>query len=101
MQQHFDKDIGLNELAKHVNMTAVSLSRFIKKRTGKTFIDSLNEIRIGHASRMLIDTTHSVSEICYQCGFMNLSNFNRIFKKKKGITPSEFRKNFAGTRTFI
>ncbi|WP_291913523.1 AraC family transcriptional regulator [Chitinophaga sp. CB10] len=101
MQQHFDKDIGLHELAKHVNMTPVSLSRFIKKRTGKTFIDSLNEIRIGHASRMLIDTTHSVSEICYQCGFMNLSNFNRIFKKKKGSTPSEFRRNFAGTRTFI
>lgn len=101
MQQHFDKDISLQDLANHVNMTTVSLSRFIKKRTGKTYIDSLNEIRIGHASRMLIDTTHSISEICYQCGFLNLSNFNRIFKKKKGSTPSEFRKNFSGTRTFI
>ncbi len=101
MQQYFDKEIRLEELADLVSMTPVSLSRFIKKRTGKTFIDSLNDIRVGHASRMLIDTTHSVSEICYQCGFTNLSNFNRIFRKKKACTPSEFRKNFAGMGTFI
>jgi AraC-like DNA-binding protein len=102
MNNNYDKQITLGEVARLVSMTEVSFSRFIKKRTGNTFIDSLNEIRLGHASRMLIDTTHSISEISYHCGFNNISNFNRIFKKKKTCTPKEFRENFAsGTRVFV
>ncbi|MEJ2883122.1 AraC family transcriptional regulator [Pedobacter sp. GR22-6] len=101
MNANFDKPITLKDLAKLVNMTEVSFSRFIKKRTGNTFIDSLNEIRLGHATRMLIETTHSVAEISYNCGFNNISNFNRLFKKKKHCTPKEFRENFSGTRVFI
>ena len=102
MNNNYDKPVTLGEVAKLVNMTEVSFSRFIKKRTGNTFIDSLNEIRLGHASRMLIDTTHSIAEISYNCGFNNISNFNRIFKKKKTCTPKEFRENFnSGTRVFI
>jgi AraC-like DNA-binding protein len=102
MNKNYDKSVSLGDVAKLVNMTDVSFSRFIKKRTGNTFIDSLNEIRLGHASRMLIDTTHSIAEISYNCGFNNISNFNRIFKKKKACTPKEFRENFnSGTRVFI
>jgi AraC-like DNA-binding protein len=102
MNHSYDKSITLGEVARLVSMTEVSFSRFIKKRTGNTFIDSLNEIRLGHASRMLIDTTHSIAEVSYNCGFNNISNFNRIFKKKKGCTPKEFRENFtSGTRVFI
>ena len=102
MNTNYDKSISLGEVARLVSMTEVSFSRFIKKRTGNTFIDSLNEIRLGHASRMLIDTTHSISEISYHCGFNNISNFNRIFKKKKTCTPKEFRENFtSGSRVFI
>jgi AraC-like DNA-binding protein len=94
MNSNYDKPITLGEVARLVSMTDVAFSRFMKKRTGNTFIDSLNEIRLGHASRMLIDTTHSISEISYHCGFNNISNFNRIFKKKKTCTPKEFRENF-------
>src|SRR5579872_2220653 len=102
MNGNYDKPITLGEVARLVSMTEVSFSRFIKKRTGNTFIDSLNEIRLGHASRLLIDTTHSIAEISYNCGFNNISNFNRIFKKKKTCTPKEFRENFnSGTRVFI
>ena len=101
MNANFNKPITLKDLSKLVSMTEVSFSRFIKKRTGNTFIDSLNEIRLGHATRMLIETTHSVSEISYKCGFNNISNFNRLFKKKKHCTPKEFRENFSGTRVFI
>jgi len=101
MNANFDKSITLKDLAKLVNMAEISFSRFIKKRTGNTFIDSLNEIRLGHATRMLIETTHSVAEISYNCGFNNISNFNRLFKKKKHCTPKEFRENFSGTRVFI
>lgn len=101
MNANFHKPIALKDLAKLVNMTEVSFSRFIKKRTGNTFIDSLNEIRLGHATRMLIETTHAVAEISYNCGFNNISNFNRFFKKKKNCTPKEFRESFSGTRVFI
>ena len=101
MQMNYDKEISLADLAHVVNMPEVSFSRFIKKRTGKTFIDSLNEIRLGHASRMLIDTTHTITEISYKCGFNNMSYFNRMFRRKNGCTPREFRQNYSGTRVFI
>ena len=102
LNQNFDKQVTLAEVARLAGMTEVSFSRFFKNRSGKTFIDSLNDIRLGHASRMLIDTTHSISEIAYNCGFNNISNFNRIFKKKKGCTPKEFKEGYsAGSRIFI
>jgi AraC-like DNA-binding protein len=84
-------------------MTEVALSRFFKARTGKTFVDTLNEVRLGHASRLLIDTTQSITEVAYKCGFNNMSNFNRLFKKKKVCTPKEFRDtyNSSGIRTFV
>jgi AraC-like DNA-binding protein len=102
MNQHFDRSIGLTDVSEIAGMTDVSFSRFFKKRTGVTFIDSLNEIRLGHATRMLIDTTHSVAEIAYKCGFNNISNFNRIFRKKKGCTPKEFKEEYSNNkRLFI
>ncbi|TDG37285.1 AraC family transcriptional regulator [Pedobacter changchengzhani] len=101
MNMHYGKQITLSEVAKIANMPETSFSRFMKKRTGNTFIDSLNEIRIGHSSRMLIDTTHTIGEIAYKCGFNNISNFNRTFKKKKDCTPKDFRESFTGTRIFI
>jgi len=101
INQNFDKSITLNEVARLANMSDAAFSRFFKQRTGNTFIDSLTEIRLGHASRMLIDTTQSVAEVAYNCGFNNISNFNRIFKKKKGCTPKDFRESFSGTRVFI
>jgi len=102
MNHNYDRGVTLGEVAKLVNMTDVSFSRFIKKRTGNTFIDTLNEIRLGHASKMLIDTTHSIAEVSFNCGFNNISNFNRIFKRKKGCTPKGFRENFAsGNRVFV
>ncbi|MGZ8538269.1 MAG: AraC family transcriptional regulator [Flavisolibacter sp.] len=103
LNNNFEKEIILSEAAKLAAMTEVAFSRFFKARTGKTFIDTLNEIRLGNASRMLIDTTQSISEIAYRCGFNNMSNFNRIFKKKKDCTPKEFRFEYSGsgTRTFV
>jgi AraC-like DNA-binding protein len=103
LNHNFEKEITLLDAAKLASMTEVAFSRFFRMRTGKTFVDTLNEIRLGHASRMLIDTTHSISEIADRCGFNNMSNFNRIFKKKKDCTPKEFRLeyNASGIRTFV
>lgn len=101
MNANYSKHITLAEVSKIANMPEASFSRFIKKRTNKTFIDSLNEIRLGHASRMLIDTTYTVAEIAYKCGFNNISNFNRLFKRKKLCIPKEFRETYIGNRIFI
>lgn len=103
MNKNFDRNISLQEAAKIAGMTEVALSRFFKLRTGKTFVDTLNEVRLGTASRMLIETTQSINEVAFKCGFNNMSNFNRIFKKKKDCTPKEFRETYtsSGIRTFI
>jgi AraC-like DNA-binding protein len=89
--QHFAEKVRLEDVAEMVGMTTTSFSRFFKLRTGSPFSEYLIDVRIGHAARSLIDSTMSVSEICYQCGFNNLSNFNRLFKQKKGYSPTEFR----------
>jgi AraC-like DNA-binding protein len=101
VRNNYDKGMSLKEVAEIVNMPEVSFSRFFKKRTGRTFIDSLNDIRLGHATRMLISTTQTVAEISYKCGFNNLSYFNRIFKRKNNCTPSEFRENYSDSKVFI
>jgi len=101
MNSNYHKSVSLAEVSRIANMPEASFSRFIKKRTGKTFVDSLNEIRLGHASRMLIETTNTVAEIAYKCGFNNISNFNRVFKRKKLCIPKEFRETYTGNRIFI
>jgi len=93
---NYNKPVNLGEVSRIANMPESSFSRFIKQRTGKTFIDSLNEIRLGHASRMLIETTYTVAEIAYKCGFNNISNFNRMFKRKKLCKPKDFRETYTG-----
>ena len=72
-------------------MTESGFCHFFKKRTQKSFIDFLNDLRVGEAARMLLETTNTISEISYNCGFNNISNINRIFKKKKGSTPTDYR----------
>jgi len=101
VKENYNIKIKVEDAAKLINMTVVSFSRFIKKRTGKTFTEFVNELRLGYATRKLIETNHSVSEICFGCGFNNISNFNRRFKKKQGCTPTKFRENFKGTRNIF
>jgi len=101
MYSNYDKQITLAEVARIANMPQVSFSRFIKKRTGKTFVESLNEIRLGHASRLLIETSSTVAEIAYKCGFNNISNFNRTFKRKKLCIPREFRETYSFGKSFF
>ena len=103
LNKYFERTITLAEAAKIASMSETAFSRFFKNRTGSTFVDTLNDIRLGNASRMLIETTHSVTEIAFKCGFNNISNFNRIFKKRKNCTPKEFRETYtdSGIRNFI
>ena len=101
LHTNYQKEIRLIDVANHVNMSEVSFSRFMKKRTGKNYIEYLNDLRLGIASRHLVDSSKTIAEISYECGFNNLSNFNRIFKKRKDFTPKEFRENYTKMRILI
>lgn len=101
INKHYMEEIRLQDLAVIAGMTPVALSRFFKLRSGKTITDYIIDIRLGYATRLLVDTTNSVSEICYDCGFNNLSNFNRIFKKRKECSPKEFRENYRKKKLII
>lgn len=100
VQENYSNKISLSEASDLVNMSPISFNRFIKKRTGKTFIDYVNDTRIGYASRWLIEKQHSIAEIAYMCGF-NVANFNRVFKKSKNCTPSQYREEFSGIKRVL
>ena len=98
---HYAEDVRLETLADLAGMTPVAFSRFFHQRTGRSLSEYIIEIRLGIAARMLIDTTKMVAEICYDCGFNTLSNFNRLFRKHKGCTPTAFRENFNKKKLII
>lgn len=89
--KEFQRPITLKEVADLANLTPEAFCKYFKTRTRKTYINFLNEIRVNHACRLLTEDK-SISAICYDCGFMNLSNFNRIFKKLKQVSPGGWRK---------
>ena len=98
---HFNEEIRIEVLADMVGMTPNALSRFFKQRTNRSISNYINEVRLGHATNMLADSTMSIAEISYRCGFNTISNFNRIFKNIKEITPKEFRESYKKNIFFI
>ncbi|MCZ7644534.1 MAG: AraC family transcriptional regulator [Planctomycetota bacterium] len=88
-------ELSQPEAARLANLSVPAFSRFFRRSTGKSFTRYVNELRIGHACRMLIETDKSVSEIAFASGFQNLSNFNRRFRELKRAGPREFRRQFA------
>jgi AraC-like DNA-binding protein len=89
----FHRKIHLDEVAAIANMTTNSFCRYFKKRTRKSYVDFLTEIRIGHACKLIQQKDMSISQVCYEVGFNNLSNFNRKFRELCTITPTEFKKH--------
>jgi AraC-like DNA-binding protein len=101
INENFMDEIRLAQLSEIAGMSPSAFSRFFKLHTGRNLSEYIIDIRLGYAARKLVDTSRSISEISFECGFNNLSNFNRIFKKKKGCSPSEFRDNYHKTRVIV
>jgi AraC-like DNA-binding protein len=101
IDKNYKEEIRLKTLSDIAGMTPAAFSRFFRMRTGKTVSDYMIDIRLGHAARLLVDSSNSVADICYLCGFNNISNFNRIFKKKKGCSPTAFRDNYHKSKIII
>lgn len=90
---HFNSEITLDTISEVANMTKNAFCKYFKKRTNKTYVNFLNELRIEHACKLLIANREiAVGEIAYQSGYNNLSNFNRQFQIFKKQSPSEFKK---------
>lgn len=83
--------IKVEQVAKLLNMSPSGFSRFFKKVSGRSFVTCLNEFRVGTACRLLAETDMTVTEICYESGYQNLSNFNRQFLKLKKVNPRAYR----------
>lgn len=98
VHKNFENKIKLYDVASLVNMSSVTFNRFIKKRTGKTFVNYLNEIRISYAARWLMEKNLTVSEIAFEAGFNNIANFNKVFRSIKKTTPTEFKEQFKGVK---
>ena len=99
IDENFGKEIMLKDIAELVNMSESAASHFFKKRTSRSFITYLNDVRIGNACRLLAETTMNISTIAYECGFSNMANFNRAFRKYHKQTPSQYRSEVERTMT--
>jgi AraC-like DNA-binding protein len=91
LQQRVAEPVTLEEVAAVAHLTPTAFCRFFKASTGKTLVGYLHELRVGMASRLLLETDLPVSEVALESGFPNLSNFNRRFREQKGVSPREFR----------
>ena len=101
IDDHYKDDLSLEQLADLVGMTPTAFSRYFKQRTSKNISEYIVDIRLGHAARMLIDTADSISVICWRTGFNTISNFNRLFRKRKGCSPTEFREKYQKTKVIV
>lgn len=93
LEQNFTTKITLSEVANLISLSESNFCKFFKKATGKTFSDYLNNIRIQETCQILLKTDLDINQVAMQCGFESLSYFNRIFLKKKGLTPRQFRQS--------
>jgi len=91
-EENFQNNIPLEVIATKVNMTIPAFCRYIKKLTGKTFTQFVNEFRIDYASHLLVEESMTIAEISFESGFNNFSHFNKQFKAIRNQSPSVFRK---------
>lgn len=94
--RNFTGHIDHEEMARDAGMSASAFSRYFKRMTGRTVSEFVNEVRIGHARRLLIETDRTISEVAFASGFESLSNFNRRFRDISGISPREYRRRHPG-----
>lgn len=98
LMTNYQNRINLSELANIVNMAEGSLCRMFRSTTGLSPFEYLNKIRIDFACKLLMDINLNISEISYDCGFLNISHFNKQFRKYTGLTPSLYRKQYLELR---
>lgn len=97
VRENLTEDIHQARAAQLVGLTPSAFSRFFRKATGHTFVQFVNQLRIGEACRMLAETDCGITEIAFGCGYWSIANFNRQFLRIKGMNPTRFRERRIGT----
>lgn len=92
---HYSSTVSLDDVAALIHMNKQAFCRYFKGHTQKTFVDFVNEVRITHACKLIAAGQQSIGEIAYQCGFNSLTNFNRCFKRNKGMAPRDYKMKLA------
>jgi YesN/AraC family two-component response regulator len=95
VMSEFREDLNVKKAASLACLNEAAFCRYFKRRTKKTFSQFVNDVRITHATRLLQDNDWSVTQICYECGYNNISYFNRQFKNIIGQTPLEYKRDMA------
>lgn len=90
--KHLATDLHLSEIAEQAGMSESTFSRFFKKNTGNSFTDHVNKLRIWQACKLLAETEMPITDICFEVGYLNISNFNRTFLRQHKMTPSAYRR---------
>jgi AraC-like DNA-binding protein len=90
----YPEELSIREAARLAAMTPNAFSRFFHRCTGRTFGDYVNDVRLAQACRRLIHDDSAISQIAAECGYANLSHFNRRFRASKGMSPRELRRHF-------
>jgi AraC-like DNA-binding protein/quercetin dioxygenase-like cupin family protein len=96
VEQYYFQEIDIQRVAEICNLTVPAFCNYFKKNLNQTFTDFTNEYRINQACKMLLEG-HEIVDICFGCGFNNVSYFGRVFKQIKGTNPSQFRRKFSQT----
>jgi AraC-like DNA-binding protein len=99
IRENFTRDLHLGEVAGLLGMSEWAFSRFFKRNSGSSFTDYLRTLRIGYACKLLADTDMPITDICFEIGYANVSNFNRNFHSQRGTTPSAYRRLSQQRRT--
>lgn len=89
--QHLEEELQLATAAELIHMSPSAFCRYFKRHTGKTFVQFVNELRVGRACRELMESDRQVGDIAHGCGFNSISNFNRRFRQVTGRSPSQYR----------
>jgi AraC-like DNA-binding protein len=92
INSNYRQDLKVTMIAQHVSMNTSAFCRYFKNKTGKSVTEFVNEMRIGYACKLLLENKQNISQICFESGFNNLSNFNHCFKRMKSFSPSQYRK---------
>ena len=92
--KQFRSEIRIEQIASVAGMAPAAFCRYFRKRTGKSFVEYLNELRISHARKLLTEADLSVSQVGFACGFNNISHFHRQFKQQIGTTPMRYQANY-------
>ena len=96
LNERYLEEVSLAEVAEVVHLTPSATCRLFRRVMGRTVVSYLHELRVGHACRLLAEPGLAITQVCFASGFGNVANFNRVFRRLRGVSPGRFRRGLRG-----